>query len=65
MCRLLGGPTRDLNLMVRRGAGSASMRREPPATPSRWRGVFADGTLHWSDDPRQSIDNTTGWHLSA
>lgn len=29
-CRLQGGPTRDLNLMVRRDAGQAAMRRARP-----------------------------------
>jgi uncharacterized protein len=67
MCRLLGGPTRDLNLMVRRGAGAASMQRVPPAA-ARWRGVFADGTLRWTDDPQQPFDASDaliGWYLSA
>jgi uncharacterized protein len=64
MCRLIDGPTRDLNLMVRRGAGKARIARAPPAT-ARWRGVFADGTLRWSDDPLEAWPALTGWHLSA
>jgi len=64
MCRLIDGPTRDLNLMVRRGAGKARIARVPPAT-ARWRGVFADGTLWWSDDPLEAWPALTGWHLSA
>ena len=52
-CRLIDGPTRDLNLMLRRGA------RAP------WHGVFADGTLHWSDDPHQRLPATRGWRLSS
>ena len=35
-CRLLAGPTRDLNLMSRRGQGRASMQRAQPAVP--WSG---------------------------
>jgi environmental stress-induced protein Ves len=64
-CRLLDGPTRDLNLMVRRGAGTASMQRIPAPIASRWRGVFADGTLYWSDDPLEPLPAFTGWHLAA
>lgn len=67
MCRLIDGPTRDLNLMLRRGAGTASMQRAPALT-GRWRGVFADGTLHWSDDPLEPLPasaTTNGWYLSA
>jgi uncharacterized protein len=64
-CRLLDGPTRDLNLMVRRGAGTACMQRTPPAAPSHWRGVFADGTLYWSDDPLEPWPALAGWHLAA
>jgi uncharacterized protein len=65
MCRLLGGPTRDLNLMVRRGAGTASMQRAPSAAAARWRGVFADGMLCWSDDPLEPLPALAGWHLGA
>jgi uncharacterized protein len=51
-CRLIDGPTRDLNLMVRRGARGA------------WRGVFSDGTLWWSDDPGEVLPPHRGWRLS-
>jgi uncharacterized protein len=64
MCRLLDGPTRDLNLMLRRGMGMASMQRLPPPA-GRWRGVFADGTLHWSDDALEPLPALHGWYLSA
>ena len=64
MCRLIDGPTRDLNLMVRRGAGTASMHRTPLSS-ARWHGVFADGMLHWSDDPLEALPPVTGWHLSV
>jgi len=62
-CRLIAGPTRDLNLMVRRGAGIASMQRAPPRS-ALWRGLFAQGTLCWTDDPLESLPNLAGWHLA-
>jgi environmental stress-induced protein Ves len=67
MCRLIAGPTHDLNLMVRRGTGTARMQRTP--LPGRWRGVYADGTLWWSDDPHEPLPTLLppihAWHLSA
>jgi environmental stress-induced protein Ves len=49
-CRLLGGPTDDLNLMSTHGAGRAALWRATPTQPlrggSRWRGVFAADALH-------------------
>jgi environmental stress-induced protein Ves len=56
-CRLLGGPTRDLNLMVRQGAGRATMRvvasgqRLPIG--SRWQGLYTDTavSLHAGGEP--------------
>jgi uncharacterized protein len=63
MCHLIDGPTRDLNLMVRRGAGIASMQRSPHGN-QRWRGVFADGTLWWSDDAGETLPAAAGWYLS-
>jgi uncharacterized protein len=62
-CRLIDGPTRDLNLMVRRGTGRASMQRNPHHS-QRWRGVFAEGTLWWTDDPTETLPAVAGWHLS-
>jgi hypothetical protein len=54
-CRLIDGPTRDLNLMRRRGAA-----------PSRWRGVYADDTLWWTDDADQTLpQRSPAWKLSA
>lgn len=49
-CRLMAGPTRDLNLMVRGGAGRATMRTAAGdgctcASPSPWRGLFTTGPL--------------------
>lgn len=63
MCRRIDGPTRDLNLMVRRGAGHARMTRAPEPS-ARWRGVFAAGTLWWTDDPAATLPTVEGWHLS-
>lgn len=44
-CELLDGPTRDLNLMLRRGAGRGAMQRATPANAfavrSRFRALFA------------------------
>jgi uncharacterized protein len=63
MCRLIDGPTRDLNLMVRRGAGRASMQRNAHSS-RRWRGVFAEGTLCWTDDLTEALPAVAGWYLS-
>ncbi len=55
-CRLIDGPTRDLNLMLRRGAVGP------------WHGVFADGTLTWSDDAHELLPagpGSRGWRLST
>lgn len=49
MCRLLGGPTEDLNLMAARDAGRSRMWRATPGSriddATRWRGLFAGGPL--------------------
>lgn len=65
-CRLIDGPTRDLNLMARRDAGRATMQRTPPATSTApWRAVFADGTLWWTDDPAEHLPLRGGaWWLT-
>jgi environmental stress-induced protein Ves len=68
MCRLIDGPTRDLNLMLRRGCGSASLQRSPVPGSPRWRGLYAGGTLWWSDDPDDPdapLPSHPGWHLAA
>ncbi len=61
MCHLLDGPTEDLNLMVRRDAGRPALRRaragEVLEGTTRWRGVFAGGTVHLEID-----DHTTTLH---
>lgn len=64
LCRLIDGPTRDLNLMVRRTAGRAAMQRTE-CRGEHWRGVFADGTLWWSDDPLEALPALAGWYLAA
>jgi uncharacterized protein len=50
-CRLIGGATRDLNLMLRRGARGT------------WRGLFADAMLWWTDDPQEPLPEQRGWRL--
>ena len=46
-CRLVDGPTLDLNLMVQASAGRAAMRLARPGSsgpaPGRWRGLYAHG----------------------
>lgn len=65
-CRLIEGPTRDLNLMARRDAGRISMQRTPPSTGTApWRGLFADDTLWWTDDPTEALpSHGSGWWLT-
>ncbi len=52
-CRLIDGPTQDLNLMLRRGARTA------------WHGVFDGDTLHWSDDTGEALTALRGWRLGG
>jgi environmental stress-induced protein Ves len=63
LCRLIAGPTRDLNLMTRRSAGRGSMQRELLPGRARWRGLFANGTLWWSDDAQHTLPALDGWLL--
>ncbi|MDH4059939.1 MAG: HutD family protein [Aquincola sp.] len=63
LCRLIDGPTRDLNLMVRRAAGRPAMQRAPSSS-GLWRGLFSGDTLYWSDDPRDTLSQRDGWWLS-
>lgn len=69
-CTLLHGATRDLNLMVRRGAGQGRMRRahaeEPFAPPATWRALFAlDAlTLHADGDDDASTRALPAWSLA-
>lgn len=63
-CDLLAGPTRDLNLMVRRDAGRASMQRDGPRA-GRWRGWYADGVLAWTDTADEPLPaHGPGWWLT-
>jgi environmental stress-induced protein Ves len=76
-CRLLDGPTEDLNFMVRRDAGRGVLRLAVPGTegpgPAPWRAFYAaDATVLQAGD--QHIDvpagtllwavagDTTRWH---
>ena len=47
-CRLRGGPTRDLNLMLRGADGALEPARvgAPGTRRARWRGLFTAGALH-------------------
>jgi environmental stress-induced protein Ves len=65
-CHLLAGPTRDLNLMARRDAGRITMQREPRTrTAALWRGLFANDTLWWTDDPSRPLPSRgSGWWLT-
>ncbi len=76
-CRLLDGPTRDLNLMARQTAGRAMMAAdawgEPLRAGARWRGVFTavPGRLLCGDAPvaapafalAWSDDDTLPWQF--
>jgi environmental stress-induced protein Ves len=64
MCRLLDGPTRDLNLMVRSGFGRALMQRRAVVS-APWRGLYAAGTLWWTDRPDEPLPTVAGWHLAV
>lgn len=51
-CRLVAGPTRDLNLMLRDGTRGAMARAAnglpwPDQGPWRWRAVFTSGPARW------------------
>jgi environmental stress-induced protein Ves len=63
LCRLIDGPTRDLNLMARRDGGRPLMQRGR-IDNGRWRGVFADDALHWTDDPNEPVPPHDGWWLA-
>lgn len=69
-CTLLHGATRDLNLMVRRGAGQAAMRLatggQSFAPHARWRALFAlDAlTLRADGEDRTSTLAMPAWSLA-
>jgi hypothetical protein len=58
-CALLAGATRDLNLMVRRDAGRATMRlaraAEPWAPGAGWRALFAADALTLQVDGAEAL----------
>lgn len=66
-CRLVGGPTLDLNLMQRRGQGHARMHRVRAGSgiegPTSWRGVYAHGPLPLAlgDEPHVVEAGTLLW----
>ncbi len=66
-CRLLGGPTRDLNLMLQGLAGELIAARAGDAAPTRWpqRGFFEAGVhcLHWPC--RSSTAPADGWWIGV
>ena len=66
MCQLVDGPTRDLNLMVRRHAGRPILQRQrTTGKPSRWRGLFTSDELSWTDDAAAPWpESPGGWWLS-
>lgn len=66
-CRLLDGPTRDLNLMVRRDAGRAGMARAEPAAPractAPWQGLYVHGSavVDFGDGPQSLASPGLAW----
>jgi environmental stress-induced protein Ves len=65
MCRLIDGPTRDLNLMVRRDAGRALLRHTPIPHGPGWHAVFTGDALYWSDRAVEYLPlNTVRWWLA-
>ena len=66
-CRLLDGPTRDLNLMVRRNAGRAGMARAEPgmawSSVGPWRGLYTDGpaVVDFGDGPQRLASAGLAW----
>lgn len=79
-CRLLAGPTRDLNLMTRREAGRALMWRAAAGShlpaPARWRALFclSPAVLVQGGGPAQPLPALSlawsdtcrqPWHLQA
>lgn len=58
-CQLVDGPTRDLNLMLRQGAGAADLLDATPGQPWRhaapWRGLFTTTTLRLQIDDAPAV----------
>jgi environmental stress-induced protein Ves len=58
-CRLIEGPTRDLNLMLRggvRGRLFRAMHDTPCAEPWRWRACFTTGAARWQGDEARAVE---------
>ena len=58
-CRLIGGPTRDLNLMLRGGVRGCLLRAvdgAPWTEPWPWRACFSTGAARWYGDGGQQVD---------
>lgn len=71
-CALLDGPTRDLNLMLRRGAGHGAMQRarvdEAFAPRARFRALFAADALQLQVDGADALQLpafTLAWDAQA
>lgn len=72
-CRLIQGPTRDLNLMGRRADGRITLLTAPPgstfAAQAKWRGLFvfqaADVQFDQSNPPQRLNAGTLCWSASA
>lgn len=66
-CRLLDGPTRDLNLMVRHASGRAGMARAEPAAPRAcagpWRGLYVHGSavVDFGHGPQTLVSAGLAW----
>ena len=66
-CRLRDGPTRDLNLMVRRDAGRAGMARAEPGMAwspvGMWRGLYIHGpaVVDLGHGPRRLASAGLAW----
>jgi hypothetical protein len=62
MCWLLGGPTRDLNVMVRQGAGLGSMALaqdgEDWLSPTQWRALYTTHPLKLQIDGADAAEPT-------
>jgi len=58
-CRLVDGPTRDLNLMLRGGVRGCLLRAvdgAPWTEPWPWRACFSTGAARWYGDGGQQVD---------
>lgn len=58
-CRLVNGPTRDLNLMLRGGARGVMARAQsgvPWAQAWPWQACFTSGVAQWHGDDGRTVD---------